>query len=66
MLLEASDEHGTDLKQSFVIGDRMMDIETAHAVGTEVVLVPNPEDQHNIEKDVHSYQSTLTIGRTVS
>jgi len=51
MLLEASDEHGIDLKQSFVIGDRMMDVEMAHAVGAKAVLVPEPGDQYDIEKE---------------
>ena len=54
MLLEASDEHGIDLKHSFVIGDRMMDIEMAHAVSAKAILVPEPGDQYDIEKEIHA------------
>jgi D-glycero-D-manno-heptose 1,7-bisphosphate phosphatase len=46
MLLEANDEHGVDLKHSFVIGDRIMDIEMVHAVGARGMLVPEPGDQY--------------------
>ena len=51
MLLKASDEHGIDLKHSFVIGDRMMDIEMAHAVGAKGILVPEPGNQYHVEKE---------------
>jgi D-glycero-D-manno-heptose 1,7-bisphosphate phosphatase len=52
MLLKASDEHGIDLKRSFVIGDRMMDIEMAHAVGAKGILVPEPGNQYRVEKEM--------------
>jgi len=54
MLLKARDEHGIDLKQSFVIGDRMMDVEMAHAVGAKAILVPEPGDQYDIEKEIRA------------
>lgn len=48
MLLDAAEKHGIDLKESFVIGDRMMDIELAHNVGAKAVLVPEPGDQYDV------------------
>lgn len=52
MLLLAKEKHGYDLTKSFVIGDRMMDIELAHAVGAKGVLVPEPGNQYHIEDEV--------------
>lgn len=51
MLLDAAEKHGVDLKGSFVIGDRMMDVELAHRVGAKAVLVPEPGDQYDIESE---------------
>ena len=48
MLLDAAAKHGVDLKESFVIGDRMMDVELAHKVGARAVLVPEPGDQYDV------------------
>ena len=48
MLLDAAAKHGIDLKRSFVIGDRMMDIELAHKVGAKAVLVVEPGDQYDV------------------
>ena len=56
MLLRASEEHGIDLKDSFVIGDRMMDIEMAHAVGAKGILVPEPGNQYHVEKEMDDSQ----------
>jgi D-glycero-D-manno-heptose 1,7-bisphosphate phosphatase len=39
LLLHAREKYGLDLLKSFVIGDRMLDVEMAHAVGAIVVLV---------------------------
>jgi D-glycero-D-manno-heptose 1,7-bisphosphate phosphatase len=52
MLTQAKDKHGLDLTRSFVIGDRMMDVGMAHAVGAKGILVPEPGDQYNIEKEI--------------
>ena len=52
MLQRASGEHGIDLKRSFVIGDRMMDIEMAHAVGAKGILAPEPENHYHVEKEM--------------
>jgi len=48
MLLDAAAKHGIDLKSSFVIGDRMMDVELAHKVGAKAVLVVEPGDQYDV------------------
>jgi D-glycero-D-manno-heptose 1,7-bisphosphate phosphatase len=52
MLLDAAAKHSIDLKRSFVIGDRMMDVELAHKVGARAVLVPEPGDQYDIAKEI--------------
>jgi D-glycero-D-manno-heptose 1,7-bisphosphate phosphatase len=39
MLLRARDEMNIDLTQSFVIGDRYLDVEAAHNVGAKGILV---------------------------
>lgn len=52
MLHDARDKHGMELGRSFVIGDRMMDIELANAVGATGILVPEPGDQYHIEDEI--------------
>src|SRR5262245_25240538 len=39
MLLRAKDELGIDLAQSYVIGDRYLDVDVAYAAGSRSVLV---------------------------
>jgi len=39
MLLKARDEMNIDLAQSYVIGDKYLDVETAHNVGAKGILV---------------------------
>ncbi len=39
MLKQAETEFNIDLKKSFIIGDRIIDIQTAHAVGAKSILV---------------------------
>jgi len=56
MLFEAAQKHGIDLAQSFVIGDRMMDVEMAHAVGARGILVPEVGDQYKVGHEIE--QST--------
>jgi len=51
MLLDAAVKHDINLKESFVIGDRMMDIECAHNVGARAVLVPEPGDQYDVASE---------------
>lgn len=57
MLLEAARKHGIDLTRSFVIGDRMMDVEMAHAVGARAVLVPEPGDQYHVASEMARSES---------
>ena len=53
MLLQAKKKHGYDLSRSFVIGDRMMDIEMAHKVKAAGILVPEPNDQYAVDDEVN-------------
>ena len=39
MILAAARDHGIDLAQSFVVGDRWRDIEMGLAAGTRAILV---------------------------
>ncbi len=52
MLLQAKDKHGFDLERSFVVGDRMMDVELARAVGATGILVPEPGDQYRVADEI--------------
>ena len=54
MLLQASEEYKIDLPHSYVIGDRMMDVEMAHKVGAIGVLVPEPGDQYHVDKEIRA------------
>ena len=35
-----------------LLRDRMMDVGMAHAVGAKGILIPEPGDQYNIEKEI--------------
>lgn len=52
MLLKARKEHGFNLKKSYVVGDRMLDVEMAHRVGAMAVLVPEPGDQYRVDDEI--------------
>ena len=39
MLLQAAKEHGLSLRRSYFIGDKLIDIKTAHSVGAKGILV---------------------------
>ena len=39
MLLKAREEHGIDMKQSFMIGDKLTDIEAGNNAGCKTILV---------------------------
>jgi D-glycero-D-manno-heptose 1,7-bisphosphate phosphatase len=56
MIEDAAKRHGIDLGQSFVIGDRMMDIEMAHMVKAMGILVPEPGDQYRVDNEVSASQ----------
>jgi D-glycero-D-manno-heptose 1,7-bisphosphate phosphatase len=53
MLFRARDELGIDLSQSFVIGDRYLDVDVAHAAGTRSVLVMTGNGPAEFEKYKH-------------
>lgn len=50
MLLQARDELNIDLTQSFVIGDKYLDVETAHNVGAKGILVLTGYGREELEK----------------
>jgi histidinol-phosphate phosphatase family protein len=52
MLLDAKREHGFDLTKSYIIGDRMIDVEMAHIVGAKGILVPEPGDQYRVDNEI--------------
>jgi len=52
MLLRARRERGFDLARSYVIGDRMLDVEMARRVGAKAVLVPEPGNQYRVEDEI--------------
>ena len=54
MLLQAKERHGFDLSRSFVIGDRMMDVEMAHKVKAIGILVPEPGDQYHVDEEIRT------------
>lgn len=39
LLLEAASEHGVDLRESFLIGDRWRDIDAGHAAGCRTIWI---------------------------
>jgi D-glycero-D-manno-heptose 1,7-bisphosphate phosphatase len=50
MLFRAQDELGIDLSGSYVIGDRYLDVDVAHAAGTKSVLVMTGNGRTELEK----------------
>jgi len=52
MLLKARDEMNIDLTQSFVIGDKFLDVETAHNVGAKGILVLTGYGREEREKNI--------------
>jgi D-glycero-D-manno-heptose 1,7-bisphosphate phosphatase len=50
MLLRAQQEIGIDLEKSYMVGDRYIDVETAHAAGTRSVLVMSGDGRAEYEK----------------
>jgi D-glycero-D-manno-heptose 1,7-bisphosphate phosphatase len=52
LLMQASKARKIDLRKSYVIGDRMMDVEMAHKVGAKGILVPELGDQYGIEDEI--------------
>ncbi|MDI6804682.1 MAG: D-glycero-beta-D-manno-heptose 1,7-bisphosphate 7-phosphatase [Bacteroidota bacterium] len=50
MLKQAEAEFGIDLKQSFVIGDRIVDVKAAHSVGAKSILVLTGYGKNQIDE----------------
>lgn len=48
MLLTLADKYNVDLGQSFMIGDRDMDIEAGRAAGTTTILIASGEKTHQV------------------
>jgi len=57
MLLEAASWYNLDLTRSWMVGDRMTDVEAGHRAGTKSVLLGNSEDLVNSDfapPEIHS------------
>ncbi len=57
MLLEAANWHNLDLKQSWMIGDRMTDVEAGHRAGTRSALIgtlETPQESSFTPPEVHA------------
>ena len=50
MLEAASRDFAVDLAQSFVVGDRIVDVQVAHAVGAQGILVLTGYGRHTVEE----------------
>ena len=50
MLLKAADDLDIDLSRSFMIGDRYLDVQTAHAAGVRSILVRTGDGVNEFEK----------------
>ena len=67
MLLEAAKEHNIDLKQSWMVGDRMTDVEAGHRAGGRSILYGNketPEGSPFSPPEAH-VQSLLEMARFI-
>lgn len=53
MLRQAEKDLAIDLKNSFMIGDRYLDVDLAHAVGARAVLVMTGNGRTELEKYTH-------------
>ncbi|MAE74640.1 MAG: HAD family hydrolase [Bdellovibrionaceae bacterium] len=59
MLREAAEAHGLDLKKSWMVGDRMSDVEAGHRAGCRTILLSDKESPEDSpfagpEHHVHS------------
>jgi histidinol-phosphate phosphatase family protein len=71
LLEKAIKEHNIDTSHSYVIGDRMIDVEAGHKIGLKTVLIPErkklveqEKKQSNVKPDFECsdfYQGTLWI-----
>lgn len=49
MILTGASEYNIDLKQSWMIGDRMLDVEAGHRAGTRTILVGDRETPNDFK-----------------
>lgn len=56
LLLQASRDHHIDLKQSYMIGDRLSDIVAGYNVGCRTILVHSPQTQDPLIESSLSYE----------
>ena len=57
MILNASKKHNIDLSQSFLIGDRYKDIESAHAAGCNSIFIDRKYSEKFPNKQIKSVSS---------
>jgi histidinol-phosphate phosphatase family protein len=61
MLLQAAQEYHIDLGRSWMIGDKMTDVEAGHRAGTKTVLFNSPDGP-----DVGGFAPPCTVLKTMS
>jgi D-glycero-D-manno-heptose 1,7-bisphosphate phosphatase len=65
MLLRAQREHGIDLARSFMIGDRYLDVDVAHAAGARSILVQTGNGAAEFEKYKHLPQQPHFVAQNL-
>ena len=60
MLAQAADEHGIDLTQSYLVGDKLTDVECAQRAGTRGILVLTGYGKDE-EKKIHDASSAKPV-----
>lgn len=58
MLLKGEQEHGVDLKKSWVVGDRMTDVEAGHRAGCKTILLKTSYSRHTDPGRQPHFEST--------
>lgn len=61
MILKGQQEHGIDLKQSWVVGDRMTDVEAGHRAGCKTILLKTFYSRHSDEGRTPHFEATDLI-----
>ncbi len=67
MLEDAAHEHGIDLKQSWMVGDRMTDVEAGHRAGTRTILLPGVDhpEKSQFEKPTAFVPDLLAVAEFI-
>jgi histidinol-phosphate phosphatase family protein len=58
MVLQAVNEHDIDLKRSFMVGDKPMDIRLGQNVGCRTVLIPSDAGENDSKSSLPDYTAT--------